>query len=172
MTTPAAPIRNATIFFVARPPVLFKEGTAFGSTILNGLYFQQLTSGTRYNSHRLCRPSVSSMKELCSSILVFLFLLPAVSTLDDQTGLAEIISIFNARSTADVLVSPDYFSETDDSCILATFLDQLDHAQIAAVFILTPDTTSNFRKSTVGNGFFDRYVKAPGERAPPSSLFL
>src|SRR5436309_13610807 len=132
MTTPAAPIRNATSFFVARPPVLFKEGTAFGSTIRTGLYFQQLTSGSRYNSHRLCRPSVSSMKDLCSSLLVFLFLLPAVSTLDDQTCFTEVVSIFNARSTADVLVSPDYISETDDSCILSTFLDQLDHAQIAA----------------------------------------
>jgi len=33
MTTPAAPIRNGTIFFMARPPLLFKEGTAFGSAI-------------------------------------------------------------------------------------------------------------------------------------------
>ena len=108
------------------------------------------------------------MKDLCSSLLILLFFFPALSTLDHQARLTDLLFIFNARSIADVNVSPNYVSDTDDSCILATYLDQLDHAQIGAVFILTPETISNLRNSAVGNGFFNRYLKAPVERGPPS----
>src|SRR5215475_14290235 len=102
------------------------------------------------------------MKHVCSSLLIFLFLFSVVSAEDDQLSLADLF--LNANSGDEAIVAPSHARDRDCNCVLTSLLDQLDHAQIDAVFTHVPEATFRFWNCTVAAGFCDPYVAVPSER--------
>ena len=108
------------------------------------------------------------MKQFCSSLLILLFFVTAISSRDDQVSLAELL--LNADPTDDAIVAPSQVPNTDNNCVLPTLLDQLDHAQVAALLAFVPVTTYGISGGQSTSEFCEPYVAVPGERAPPTVL--
>src|SRR5262245_9041045 len=114
------------------------------------------------------KSAISSVKRISSSLLILLCLFPAISIGNDEIYLNDIL--LDADRADEAILRLSHASDRNHSLILATLLDQLAHAQIASVFVLTPEPVYDVLSLSVTADFCSRYITVPGERGPPFAL--
>jgi hypothetical protein len=107
------------------------------------------------------------VKRLCTSILVLVLLIPAISAHDDAISIAG-IRVDDIR-TDDTLTAVRQVSNSDDDSLLATLIDRLEVMQVGSICALHVDITSAPFCGFESVVSYNRSTTAPVGRAPPAA---